>query len=381
MPTIEAFYLGVRSDLDPEERDYLSENASDLVGLTFGAGGELISDDSDLGDAYSLFSTATNDTPLYQDIVMLTLDDADGDGVLYENDAGYVGEDLVYDGTASELDSIIEYNVTITYLDGTTASTHMGVMQDELGRAFLVPHQEGRIENDILDDQPIVSIHIDSVNEANYSGLYANVEQDAFITCFVAGTMIATKQGLVNIADLSVGDRVCTMDHGFQAVRWIGAQRVHAVGRFAPINIAVGALGQGLPTRELRLSPQHRILVRSKIAQRIFGVSEVLLPAKKMLGMPGISVVRDAKYVTYWHVLFDQHEIVFSEGAATESFFVGPIAISSLGNEARSEILALFPEFAQRSKLPSPARKIARGKAQKKLLARHRKNSRLMYQG
>lgn len=358
MPTIEAFYLGTLADLDLNESDFYSEYASDLVGLTVGTG--------------------AGDPPLYENIIALTLDDADGDRGLYENDLGYTGEDIIYDGTASALDRIIEYSITITYIDGSTVPTHMGVMQDVSGRAFLVPHQEGTVENDLLDDQPIASITIDSVNEAGYDGLYSDVEQDAFITWFVAGTMIATKRGLVDIAQLSVGDKICTMDRGFQPIRWIGARRVRAAGRFAPIIIAAGALGQGLPTRELRLSPQHRILVRSKIAQRIFGVSEVLLAAKKMLGMPGISVATDIKYVTYWHFLFDQHEIVFSEGAATESFFIGPMALDGLGNAARSEILNLFPDLAQRT--VSPARKIVQGKAQKKLLARHRKNSRLIYQ-
>lgn len=381
MPTIEAFYLGVRNDLDPDETNYDSENASDLIGLTFGDGGVLISDGTDAGDAAVLFG-GPNETPLYESIVSLTLDDADSDGYLDPNDnlAGDP-ENLVYEGVASVFDGVIDYQVTITYVDGTTAVATMGVVQDESGRAFLVPNRAGDDDNLIMGAHPIASIHIDSLVESNYGGMYSDVEQDAFITCFAAGTLIATKQGLVDIAQLAVGDKVCTMDRGFQPIRWIGARRVRATGRYTPIIIAAGALGQGLPTRELRLSPQHRILVRSKIAQRMFGTSEVLLAAKKMLGIPGVSVATDQKYVTYWHFLFDQHEIVFSEGAATESFFVGPMALDGLESEARSEILALFPELAQGAKLPTPARKIIEGKGQKKLLARHRKNSRLIYQG
>lgn len=381
MPTIEAFYLGVRDDLDPDEANYDSENASDLIGLTFGTGGVLISDGTDAGDAAVLFG-GPNETPLYESIVSLTLDDADGDGYLNPNDnlAGDP-ENLVYEGVASIFDGVIDYQVTITYADGTTAVATMGVVQDELGRAFLVPNRAGDDDNIIMGAHPIASIHIDNLVESNYGGMYSDVEQDAFITCFAAGTLIATKQGLVDIAQLSVGDKVCTMDRGFQPIRWIGGRRVRATGRYAPIIIAAGALGQGLPTRELRLSPQHRILLRSKIAQRMFGVSEVLLAAKKMLEIPGISVATDLKYVTYWHFLFDQHEIVFSEGAATESFFVGPMALEGLESEARSEILALFPELAQGAKLPIPARKIVEGKGQNKLLARHRKNSRLIYHG
>ena len=85
MPTIEAFYLGVRDDLDPDESNYDSENASDLVGVTFGAGGVQISDGTDAGDANVLFG-GPNETPLYESIVSLTLDDVDGDGYLDSND-------------------------------------------------------------------------------------------------------------------------------------------------------------------------------------------------------------------------------------------------------------------------------------------------------
>lgn len=358
MPTIEAFYLGTTYDLDPDESDYVTEYANDLSGLIFGSAG----------------------APLYDSIDMLTLTDSDGDGIIESNDSFGFGENLTYGGVSSGLDSEVQYDVTVTYSDGSTATTSMLVFQDESGRVFLAPHTELHADNVVLDDHPIVSIELGVVSGDGYSGVQSNLEQDAFITCFVAGTLIATKQGLKNIAQLSVGDRVCTMDHGYQPIRWIGARRVWAIGRFAPIQIAAGALGQGLPTRNLRVSPQHRILVRSKIAQRIFGMREVLLPAKKMVGMPGITVVQAVAHVTYWHFLFDHHEIVFSEGAATESFYTGPEAMNGVDLDTRSEIFALFPELSEQNSLPKPARPIAQGKQQKQLISRHKKNGRLMYQ-
>jgi len=358
MTTLDAIYIGLMSDLDPDESNFDSENASDLIGLTFGS----------------------TSAPLYDSIGALTLEDTNADGSMSDNDNGNIGDDLIYDGTASILDSSLVYDVTVNYANGTSATTSMIALQDVSGRVFLAPFNEGNSYNDVLDDFPITSIHIDSIVGSNYGGVITNLEQDAFITCFAAGTLIATKQGLINIARLSVGDKVCTMDRGYQPIRWIGARRVRAVGRLAPIKIAAGALGQGLPTRDLWVSPQHRILVRSKIAQRIFGMSEVLLPAKKMLGLPGVSVDQDKKYATYWHILFDHHEIVFSEGAATESFYPGSEAMNGVDAQTKAEILTLFPELAQISGQPTPARCIARGKLQKKLIARHQKNSRLLFQ-
>lgn len=358
MPTIEAFYLGTMSDLDPDESNYISENADDLNGLTIGS----------------------NNEPLYDSIDALTLEDTDDDGVLYSNDNGGNAEDLTYAGTSSALDSILEYNVTITYSDGTTVTTQMVVLQDVSGRVFLSPYREGRVENEVLDDHPIVSIRIDSLSGDDYSGLFSDIEQDAFITCFAAGTLIATQQGRIDIAQLTVGDKVCTMDHGYQPICWIGGRRVRALGKFAPIRFSAGALGQGLPTRDLRVSPQHRILVRSKIAQRMFGSFEVLLPAKKMLGLPGVSVDTSSNHVTYWHLLFKRHEIVFSEGAATESFYTGAQAMQAIGAEARDEIFSLFPELEHAGDPPVSARPIVRGKQQTRLLARHRKNAKMIFQ-
>lgn len=358
MPTIEAFYLGTMADLDPNEFNYYSEGSGNLVGLTFGSNG----------------------APLYDSIDALTLDDSDGDGGVYEDDYNEIPEDLIHDGTASGLDSTIQVGVTITYSDGTTATTAMIVLQDVSGRVFLTPHSEGVSDNDVLDDHPIVSIRIDFINGDEYIGINSDLETDAFITCFVTGTLIATKQGLMDIAQLAVGDKVCTMDRGYQPIRWIRARRVPAKGRFAPIKITAGALGPAVPTRDLWVSPQHRILLRSKIAQRMFGSAEVLLPAKKLTSMTGISVDQSADYVTYWHFLFDQHEIVYSEGAATESFYVGAQAMKSLDAGNQAEICALFPELAKQCRPPSPVRPIVQGKRYGRLLERHKKNGQSMYQ-
>jgi len=49
--------------------------------------------------------------------------------------------------------------------------------------------------------------------------------------------------------------------------------------------------------------------------------------------------------VTYVHIMFDQHEVVFSDGLATESFYTGDQAMAALAPAARAEIKAIFPEL------------------------------------
>ena len=71
-------------------------------------------------------------------------------------------------------------------------------------------------------------------------------------------------------------------------------------------------------------SPQHRVLVRSRITQKIFGTDEVLVAAKQLCQLDGIDIALDLGAVTYVHSLFDAHQVVFSNGAETESFLPVP---------------------------------------------------------
>lgn len=190
------------------------------------------------------------------------------------------------------------------------------------------------------------------------------------IPCFCEGTLIGTDRGEIPVEQLKVGDLVVTRDHGLQSVRWIGGRALDAIDlalapNLQPIRIRAGALGRGLPSADLMVSPQHRVLVRSAIAQRMFGAPEVLVAAKQLLAIDGIEQV-EVEAVTYFHILFDRHEIVLSNGAETESLYTGAEAMKSLGEAARQEILTLFPELqagpaeAVRPLIPGgPARQLA----------------------
>jgi hypothetical protein len=49
--------------------------------------------------------------------------------------------------------------------------------------------------------------------------------------------------------------------------------------------------------------------------------------------------------VEYVHLLFDRHQVIYSEGLATESFLPGPQAAHSFERALVEEICTLFPEF------------------------------------
>ncbi|PZX04024.1 Hint domain-containing protein [Celeribacter halophilus] len=104
---------------------------------------------------------------------------------------------------------------------------------------------------------------------------------------------------------------------------------------------------------------------------------EVLIPAIKLTMLPGIHVDESVTDIQYFHFLLDQHEVVFSEGAPTESLYTGPEALKSVPPAARQEILLLFPELENMSYRTKPARHIPeKGKQMEQLIRRHIANER-----
>ena len=161
------------------------------------------------------------------------------------------------------------------------------------------------------------------------------------VPCFVAGTLIRTPDGDVPIESLRPGDLVETLDDGPQPLRWIGSRSVPARGGLAPICIRAGTFGDH---GKLLVSPQHRILIRDSLAQLMFGEPEVLVAAKDLVNDRSVRRITGGD-VEYVHLLFDRHQIVMSEGLATESFHPGPQTMADLPDEALRELATLFPEL------------------------------------
>jgi len=203
--------------------------------------------------------------------------------------------------------------------------------------------------------------------------------------CFCDGTLIETDRGPRAIESLQPGDKVLTRDNGFQPLRWIGQRRLGAADLAAapnlrPVRIKAGALGPGCPATDLAVSPQHRLLVRSRIARRMFGADEVLVAARHLCGLPGIAEIETATEVCYLHMLFDRHEIVQANGAPAESLHTGPMALRSLSPQARHEIFALFPELRGGTCPRQPARPLIEGRRGRQMAQRHLRNAAALVQ-
>lgn len=209
----------------------------------------------------------------------------------------------------------------------------------------------------------------------------------AFLTCFAAGTQIRGPKGNRMIEALKVGDLVSTGpdDDSHAKIIWIGRSKLSAADlqrneKFRPVRIMAGALGNGLPTQDLLVSRQHRMLVSSKIVERMFGVSSVLVPAIKLINLPGVFIDETVDEIEYFHIMCAQHEIVFANDAPSESFLPGPLALRSMSPEAIEEIEALFPETAKSDFHITPAAQIPQAKRAHKLIARHVQNAKPIFQ-
>jgi hypothetical protein len=132
--------------------------------------------------------------------------------------------------------------------------------------------------------------------------------------CFCAGTLIRTPNGETNVEALRIGDLVLTLEGRATPVRWIGVRAV--TPRFAdplrtlPIRIKGGALGNGLPVRDLLVSPDHAMYLDG-----------VLVQAGALVN--GISIVREANMpatFTYYHIETTEHSLILAEGAPAETF-------------------------------------------------------------
>lgn len=202
--------------------------------------------------------------------------------------------------------------------------------------------------------------------------------------CFTRGTLIETDAGERPVETLRKGDLVRTLHGGLQPIRWIGHRRLTSAElakqpKLRPILICKDALGSGVPATDLIVSPQHRMLVSSTIVHRVFGENVVLVSAKQLLPLDGVSVVEDDHPVEYWHFLCDDHQIVTANGAMAETLLLGQEALKTLSGDALDEIRTIFPELDLQD-TAIPAATIARGPRCRQMVARHLKNRKALVQ-
>lgn len=168
--------------------------------------------------------------------------------------------------------------------------------------------------------------------------------------CFTPGVRIATPLGERPVEDLNAGDLIITVDNGVQPIRWVGARfmsgaRLHALPQERPVKIEAGALWPGCPAHDTIVSQQHRILLKGGIVNLLYGVSEVLVPTRALIGLPGITRIEALRETRYIHLLTPTHNVIFANGMQTETFHPAMDTLRGLREEDRAKLLEAVPDL------------------------------------
>lgn len=142
----------------------------------------------------------------------------------------------------------------------------------------------------------------------------AEVVAHLAVACLLRGTMVQTPKGEVAVEKLSIGDLVTTANGAAKPVKWIGRRAYSGVfsksnDKITPVVIKAGALGKGTPSRDLKVSPEHAVLV-----------DHVLVPAELLVNGASIYRETDLDLVEYFHIEFEAPEVIFTDGAPSESY-------------------------------------------------------------
>ncbi len=235
---------------------------------------------------------------------------------------------------------VLEHGADVSNIDGGRGPDQISVT----GGRFRVDWENG-------DPRTNAGTIVYLDNDGTETGITTEFQNVETVTCFTPGTRIITANGAIAIEKLKAGDAVYTLDNGLQPLRWIGRTTVLAEGRHAPIRIARGALGN---SRDMEVSPQHRMLLSDWRCELVCGTDEVLAPALHLLNDGSIQRRRGGT-VDYIHLLFDTHQIVIADGIPSESFHPGAIGLGAMSEEARQEIRDLFPQLSDNLDAFGPA--------------------------
>jgi Ca2+-binding RTX toxin-like protein len=374
---------GVYSDLDGDSGTFIQiegvngSNLADSMDATLDSSGVFLAgrggDDTLLGGSGDDILTGEegNDSLVGGDGADVVIGDEGSDTLL-----GGAGDDFLEGGLGNDsltggegndwfnyssgdgLDTISDFNTgnTGALLDGDTTNndfTDLTGFYDSIFEVWADQADDGILnQSNTIDTKGNTTDYSDNAQFGSGQGIVftgATADNTFFTTdntgvvCFSKGTMILTEKGDVPIERLSPGDLVITRDNGPQPLVWVASRKLGTADlaqapKLRPIRIAPELIGAHAP---LIVSPQHAVLFRTD------GGDETLIRATHLARMRGgkARVMQGCRSITYFHLAFERHQIIFANGAATESFYPGPQAVQGLAMNARTELAALFPEL------------------------------------
>ncbi len=295
-------------------------------------------------------------------------EEEDNDGVHGDVSVGWIAFGVGGDGSYGSAithnnfdESNVSYNIGATYTDAIVVAETQ-TRNDPGGDAANIEIRSN------LNNPTTTAINLrlreerSDDNELNHADETLGIAafERGVIFCFTPGAWIDTPDGRTLVEELAVGDLVTTRDHGARLIRYIARRKLdlpalQAAPHLKPILIRRGALGDNVPDADMKVSPQHRMVIDDRRAEIMFGEPNVLAPALALVNDRMIRVAHGARSVEYIHILFDEHEIIFANGAATESLLPGPEVVDGLQQASQDELFEIFPELKGRADWQSVA--------------------------
>lgn len=168
---------------------------------------------------------------------------------------------------------------------------------------------------------------------------------DITSVAFTRGTMITLGDGRqCPVEQLQPGDVVLTRDNGPRPVRWIGTRTVRAVGPYAPVVIPKDTLGN---FDDLIVSQHQRLFVYQRGRDRLTDTAEMLVKAASLVDEENV-FIRSGGFVDYFHIVLDQHEIIYAECIPTESLLINDRTLGQMPAELVEEVSTRLPSLSHR---------------------------------
>ncbi|MEX0280639.1 MAG: Hint domain-containing protein [Arenibacterium sp.] len=178
----------------------------------------------------------------------------------------------------------------------------------------------------------------------------ADIVPRRFTGGIAEGANLRTPCGLRRIEIVRPGDLIVTRTNGLQPVEMVWKRRLtreqleHSPD-LAPIRLRPRAMGPMMPQRDLLIAPDHRLLVPGFRLGGVEDDTSVLTEARKIAeSCDAIFVDNTVQSVTYYQLVFAEHQVLAANGLPVESFLPDAAAIQALGGEMRDALEERFPD-------------------------------------
>jgi len=228
------------------------------------------------------------------------------------------GQDTTISGVNVGDDVSNTFTLTLEDTNGLLSATGTGVTGDDtttlvLAGTILQVNTDLQTLTDTDSSLADDTINLSAIDGVGNTALPHSIAVTV-VACYVRGTMIRTIEGERAIESLAIGDVVLTAGGEEKPIRWIG-HRAYSK-RFAccnpdvlPICITAGALADGVPSRDLYVSPRHAMFIDG-----------VLVPAIDLVNGTSITEAVSIEEIAYLHIELAEHDVLLANGAPSESF-------------------------------------------------------------